>query len=82
MDQVGRSFLPSPNFADAVRHCDVTKYRLYKLDATGHSSDVPRIIEAATDVAVIAAAMQLVGEHDLEIWDRARRVGFIQRRSD
>jgi hypothetical protein len=60
----------------------MTQYRLYELDETGHSSDLPRIIEASNDVAAIAQAMLVVEGHDLEIWDEARCVGLIGRRPD
>ena len=55
-------------------------YRLYPLDQGGHVCDPPNIIEADSDADAIAQAMQLVNGHDLEIWDQARRVGFIERR--
>ncbi len=57
-------------------------YRLYPLDERGHVCDPPQIIEAKTDADAIAQAMQLANGHDLEVWDMARRVGLIERRSD
>jgi hypothetical protein len=48
-------------------------YRVYVLDLSGHFSDVIQL-ECADDDEAMKQAEQLVDGHDVELWQRARKI--------
>jgi hypothetical protein len=51
----------------------VPDYRAYILDSSGNFCDVVRL-ECADDNEAMGQAKQLVDGHDVELWQRARKV--------
>jgi hypothetical protein len=57
------------------------EYRAFLIDHDGHfHSGVP--LEAPDDAAAVAAAKPLVDGHDVEVWQRDRKVAFLTRKSE
>lgn len=50
------------------------EYHAYVLDEFGQISQAAIFIHEETDEAAIEAAWQLVGEHDIDLWQGDRRV--------
>jgi hypothetical protein len=53
-------------------------YRLYIVGTDGRFSNV-EVIESANDQEAIEKSRQLIDGHDLELWDRGRRVARFSR---
>jgi hypothetical protein len=52
-------------------------YRAYVLEADGHIKEAVDLV-LKDDVEAIAAAKQLVDGHDVELWERQRKVGCFR----
>ena len=53
------------------------EYRAYIIGSDGHFSDF-RIIECVDDEEAIEQARQLVDGHDVQLWQRARKIATFQ----
>jgi hypothetical protein len=49
-------------------------YRIYRLDKNGRIADADEVIDCDTDQQAIEKAIQMVNDHGIEVWQRARRV--------
>jgi hypothetical protein len=49
-------------------------YRIYRLDKNGRIESAGEVIDCDTDQHAIEKAKQMVDGHDIEVWQRARRV--------
>jgi hypothetical protein len=56
-------------------------YRAYTIGPDGHFIGVEMLSIPGDDAAAIEAARRLVGEHDVELWDRDRLVGRLKGKS-
>ena len=54
-------------------------YRAYLICAEGHFRDVVAL-DCADDTAASEQARQLVGRHDVELWQRDRKVARFDRK--
>jgi hypothetical protein len=48
------------------------------VNADGHTSSPPRLIECANDKEAICVAKQLLDGRLVEVWDEARRVAKLE----
>jgi hypothetical protein len=55
----------------------VTTYRIYVVNAKGHTSSPPRLIECASDQEAIRIARQLLDGQPIEIWEDARPIAQL-----
>jgi hypothetical protein len=55
----------------------VLEYHFYKIAKNGHVQGEPLLEHAATDMAAIAKARQLVDGVDIEIWEGPRLVAYV-----
>jgi hypothetical protein len=59
----------------------VSEYRVYIVGSDGHFvSSVP--LECADDAEATEQAKQLVDGHDVELWQRARKIAAVHRKSE
>jgi hypothetical protein len=56
----------------------VAEYRAYLIDELGHILRPAKAINAETDEEAIKVARQLVQDHDIELWQEARRVIILR----
>lgn len=57
------------------------EYRAYIIDHDGHIQSFEPLI-CTDDDRAIAAAKRLVDEHDVEVWQGARKVTVLRRKAD
>ena len=56
----------------------MTVYRVYVVDAGGHTSQPPQVIECNDDQEALKQARQLVDGKAVEVWNEAKRVGLLE----
>jgi hypothetical protein len=61
-------------------HARMQDYRAYIVDRDGHFHS-STVIEAPDDQAAVEAAKPLVDGHDVEVWQRDRRVAILRHKS-
>jgi hypothetical protein len=54
------------------------EFRVYPLDETGERCAAPTIIHEDTDEKATLAATLLLDDHDLDLWQGARRVATLR----
>lgn len=56
----------------------MSSYRAYLVDNEGHIKS-SRDVTADDDAGALDEARQYVDGHDVEVWDRDRRIGILKR---
>ena len=56
----------------------MTMYRVYVIEADGHTASPPKIVECADDQAAIRLAWQYLDGKAVEIWREANRIGRLE----
>jgi hypothetical protein len=56
-------------------------YRIYAIGSDGHFYNSVALPDCADDEVAIEAAKQHIDDHDVEVWQRDRKVAILARKS-
>jgi hypothetical protein len=61
--------------------CKMSEYRIYVIGSDGHFIEAIQL-DCLDDKAAIESAKQFVNGHDIELWQRDRKIAKFCRKSD
>jgi hypothetical protein len=63
------------------RVVEMADYRVYSIGNDGHAFEAI-LLDCPDDKAAIESAKQLINDHDIELWQRDRRIAKFERRPE